>query len=361
MGSGGSGFTKEDSMCLKGIAIWLMMFHHCFMSEERFEGYAVDFAPFSQQFVVDVCGYFKICVPIFVFITGYGLYMSAKGRCTDARSTERWIGARSVKTLSGFWAVYVLVFATTQVFAGYPSGIYLEKGWISGAVYMLLDLLGLAQLSGTPTLVATWWYMSAAVVYIILVPVFVKWTGKLGYATLFCSIVVLPRCVGEGYPGGTNLFTFLPALALGMLFAQYGVFEKLDRLKGEWIQFIVYHVLLVASVAVWIKIPMHQLWEYHVGPATLIGICYCRKYVMRIPVIREGFIFCGRHSMDIFLIHSFIRTIFFEEFIYGFGHFVLIVLVLFAVSLGLSIVIGALKRWSGYDKYVDVLCKKIMG
>ena len=65
--------------------------------------------------------------------------------------------------------------------------------------------------------------------------------------------------------------------------------------------------------------------------------------------------------MDIFLIHSFIRTIFFEEFIYGFGHFVLIVLVLFAVSLGLSIVIGALKRWSGYDKYVDVLCKKIMG
>lgn len=353
------GFTKQDSVCLKGIAIWIMMFHHCFMEEERFEGYVVDFSPFSQEFVVDVSAYFKICVSIFAFITGYGLYLSAKGRCADARSTEKWIGIRLIRTLSGFWAVYVLVFAVTQIFAGYPAGIYCKEGRIRGAVYALVDFLGLAQFFSTPTLIQTWWYMSAAVVYIILIPVLIRWVERLGYVTLFGAVAAFAHCVWEGYPGGLSFFTFLPALILGMLFAQYGLFEKLDRMRGGWIQCVLYHLVLAGSVFLWIRIPVGQLWGYHMAAAPVIFICYCKRYVVRLPVLKEILAFCGRHSMNIFLVHTFIRYVFFADLIYGFRYFWLIALVLFLISAGISVLIELLKRWTGYARYIDIICGKI--
>lgn len=353
------GFTKQDSICLKGVAIWIMMFHHCFMEEERFEGYVVDFSPFSQDFAVDVSAYFKICVAIFAFITGYGLYLSAKGRCGDARSAETWIGIRLLKTLSGFWAVYVLVFISTQIFAGYPVEIYCEKGWIRGAVYALIDLLGLAQFFSTPTLIGTWWYMSAAVMYIILIPVLIRWVERLGYVTLFGVVAFFAHCVWEGYPGGMSIYTFLPALIFGMMFAQYGLFEKLDRIEGGWIRCILYHIVLAGSVLLWIRLPMDRLWVYHMAVAPVIFICYCKRYVVRLPILKEILLFCGRHSMNIFLVHTFIRYVFFADFIYGFRYFWLIALVLFSISAGISVVIEFLKRCVGYERYIDSVCGKI--
>lgn len=40
--------TKQDSAALKGIAILLMIFHHCFLDPSRFAGHIVSFAPFSK-------------------------------------------------------------------------------------------------------------------------------------------------------------------------------------------------------------------------------------------------------------------------------------------------------------------------
>ncbi len=360
-------FSKRDSVCLKGIAILIMMFHHCYRSKDRFEDYIVDFRPFDMEFVVDVSDYFKICVSIFAFITGYGLYLSARNRCKDVASTERWIYERLIKTLSGFWFVYALVFVVTQIYAGYPVEIYFGQGGIRGVIYALIDFLGLANLLESPTLVGTWWYMSAAVIYIVLYPVFVKWTQKLGYTTLFMAIAFLPRCVsGNIYPGGMAVYTFLFPLLLGMLFSQYDVFSKLYALKISenktldfCVQFLVYHVLLIGSVVLWVRFPRDVAWEYHAGLAPLIFICYCRKYLVRMPGMRDFLFFCGKHSMNIFLVHSFIRYVFFEEFTYSFKYFCLIVVVLFAISMGISILIELLKKWTNYDGFVNVVCEKI--
>lgn len=362
-------FSKRDSMCMKGIAILLMMFHHCYRSKDRFENYVVDFRPFDLEFVVDISDYFKICVSIFVFITGYGLYLSARNRCRDAKSTERWIGERLVKTLSGFWFVYMLVFVITQIYAGYPVKIYFGKGGIRGILYALIDFLGLANFFSTPSMVSTWWYMSAAVAYIIFLPLFVKWTQKLGYITLFTVLAFVPRQLREsGYPGGIAILTFLSPLLLGMFFAQYDVFAKLNALRlaknkilDTCLQLIAYHALLIGSVVIWLRFPRDVVWEYHVGIAPLIVICYCWKYAARIPGIREFLFFCGKHSMNVFLVHSYIRLVFFEKFTYGFRYFWLIVIVLFAISMGISILIELLKKWTHYDGYIYAVCRKVRG
>lgn len=344
-------FTKTDSLCLKGIAIIIMMFHHCYRKVEQFENYVVDFRPFSQEFVVDISDYFKICVSIFAFITGYGLYLSAKNSCTDGMETGKWVCNRWKKTLGGFWFVYVLSFVITQIFAGYPAEVYCQTDLLHGIVYAVIDFLGLAHLLSTPTMVPTWWYMSAAIVFVAAVPVFLKWTQKLGYATLFIFIMCVPRLVGDGYPGGRTIPPFLPALILGMLFAQYDLFGKLQTLKilknkkaDAILWFVIYAAAVYVSILVFIRVSRQNIWEFHFGVCPLIVICFCVRYVNRIPIVRDILAFLGKHSMNIFLIHTFFRYIFFGEFIYGFRYFGLIAFVLLIISLGISIAVEGLKK-----------------
>ena len=65
-------FDKYNSQAIKGIAIVMMMFHHMYLSQDRFEGLNVVFTPFSADRIMYLCRTFKICVPIYAFISGYG-------------------------------------------------------------------------------------------------------------------------------------------------------------------------------------------------------------------------------------------------------------------------------------------------
>ncbi|MCM1232538.1 MAG: hypothetical protein NC489_20635 [Ruminococcus flavefaciens] len=69
-------FSKNDSLICKGVAILLMLFHHMYTSVDRFEDYVINFKPFSQDFIVNIANYDKICVGIYVFISAYGLTLA---------------------------------------------------------------------------------------------------------------------------------------------------------------------------------------------------------------------------------------------------------------------------------------------
>lgn len=98
--------TKQDSAALKGIAILLMIFHHCFLDPSRFAGHIVSFAPFSQSAIVSLSYFSKICVGIFAFISGYGLYLSAVKQPRSAKAVSGWTVSRLIKTMSGYWLLY---------------------------------------------------------------------------------------------------------------------------------------------------------------------------------------------------------------------------------------------------------------
>lgn len=359
-------FSKTDSQCLKGIAIILLIFHHCFRSAGRFKGYTVDFSPFTQNLVINVTDYFNICVSIFAFITGYGLYLSAKNKCNDLKSTEKWTVSRLIKTMSGFYFVYILSFFITEIYAKYPQTVYCEEGYTRGIFYALIDLFGLTGLFGTPRMNGSWWYMSAVIIFVALIPIIIKWTKKLGYMSLIICVIALPRLVGKGYSGNTSVYTFILVLILGMLFAQYDIFKKLDEIKitnnkfvSQIIQFVFYFSLLIASIFAWIRLPVNKVWEYHFAVAPIISIYFCKRYIVRIPVIIQMLSVFGKYSMNIFLIHTFIRYSFFQDFTYSFEKFWLIALVLFAISLVISIVIDFLKKLMKYDKIINHITKYI--
>lgn len=355
------GLTKSDSLALKGIAIIIMVFHHLYCEEKRFDKYVVDFSPFSQDFVVDVSLMMKICVSIFAFITGYGLLKSIAKIPLNRNSVLKWNIARLLKTMSGFYFVYVIVFVTTQILSGLPAKTYFDGSKAKGLIYVFADFMGLSNLFDTPTLIGTWWYMSAAFLFILLVPVVYSVSKKISYLPVVFIIIALPRLLNVGYPGGTNAYTFILPMVFGMIFADYNLFEKISSLKPKnkvvayIIDFLFFGIAVIFSYFIFINFRGARMWELKFAVVPVFFICFCRYCIIRIPVIKSILEYFGKRSFTIFLTHSFIRYTYLNEFSYSFGNFMLNYVVLFALSLLLAVVVDFIKKLVQYDKFINKL------
>lgn len=355
------GLTKSDSLALKGISIAIMLFHHLYCSVDRFENYTVDFSPFSQSTVVSVSLFFKICVSIFAFITGYGLLKSVSNINFDRKDVAKWYSTRLIKTMSGFWIIYLLAFMVTMLIDAKPIETYFGGSRILGVLYVILDFSGLANLFDTPTLNSTWWYMSAAIIFIMLIPIIYLIAKKIGYLPVIVAVAAIPRLLKVGYPGGVNAYSFILPVIFGMVFAQYGLFEKItDKLpKNKVLSYIecfaVFGVMCVLCYLLFRVYPQHKGWEFNYAVVPVIVICFCRYCVVRIPVIKQILCFLGKHSMTIFLTHTFIRGIYLSEFIYSFDNFMLSYIVLLVMSVALAVVIDLIIKAVRYDNLTKKL------
>lgn len=352
------GLTKRDSLCLKGISIIIMMFHHLYCSTNRFADYDVNFEPFTQNQIVNLALYFKICVSIFVFITGYGLYKSICKTEFNKNSITKWGIDRYIKTLSGFWFIYIIAFVVTMIINKYPVEIFFEGSRLRGLTYMAFDFLGLANLFSTPTLCGTWWYMSAAIVFIFCVPLIFKIKEKIGYLPIIVVVTALPRVLKVGYPGTVNLFTFMLILIFGMMCAECNTFEKISEIfkKNKLIyvvSIVVLAAIILASIRLLYVVSYEKAWELQLNFIPILFIILCRYTVVRIPIVNNALEFIGKHSMTIFLTHTFIRYNYLTDLIYNQKSFIISFFLLLGLAIILAVVIDTFKSLIKFDKLVE--------
>ena len=366
-------FSKNDSMCLKGLAIVLLMCIHCFGSPSRYAGYEFNFWPLSEALYVDLAYYCKICVSIFAFISGYGLYLSAKNKVEDLTVINKWTVSRVIKTLSGFWYWYIICFVVIFFYNGLPKRIYFDDGLVRGSVYMLIDFLGLGELFDTPVLSGSWWYMSAAVVYITLMPLVVRWTKKWGWFSLLAAIVIIPRILfNSDFFGASNIFTFFLPVYFGALFAEFKIFEKIEnfaivnnKILNEILLLGLGVVTVLVSIYIWIRVPYKVLWEFHFGVAPVILIAFFNRYIFREggflrKTVNKVFFFLGKYSMDIYIFHTLLREQILRDFLYNMKYPIFTILSLLIISLGIAVVFGFIKKLIRFDNLIALLEKKIL-
>ena len=358
-------FTKKDSLALKGIAILMMYVHHFYLSPERWAGYTVDFFPLTESMTVYLAEFLKTCVCVFVFITGYGMTQSLKQKHPDFRpsSTDMlsYTRHRLVSLLSNFIFVYLLV-----ILVSFPTGRFFEIYGRSGSsiLYVLVDMFGLAKLFKTPSYVGTWWYMSLAIVLVVLFPLFVKLYREYRWAFLF-AVMLLPRFLNLRVVN-TNLLHYTLAMALGMycaesdLFTRWKTFEETRLRKIPKILLFLFHLLLLAALVVFRQSDAGQgLLEVFDGIIPVYIAYFGRLYLFRLRGLCQVLMFLGKHSMNMFLTHTLIRTTFFQDFSYSFGNAWLNVLVLLVITVLLSMVIEALKKLVHFSDFVHFLTAKI--
>ncbi|MDO4308124.1 MAG: hypothetical protein Q4C77_15000, partial [Eubacteriales bacterium] len=93
---------------------------------------------------------------------------------------------------------------------------------------------------------------------------------------------------------------------------------------------------------------------------TISVVVWSYLFIIRIPWLGDLLQFLGKHSMNIFLLHSFIRGSWFYEWTYSRGHFMIIWIILLLESLMLSVVVEKFKNLIGYNKFIDKIQKKII-
>ena len=360
-------FTKEHTMQMKGIAIIILLFHHCFLNTQRWATvpyeklattkgwgyYPISFAPFSSHTIQYLASFSKICVAMFVFMTGYGMWVSYESQ-KKKTTMSNYIKKRMVTLMTGF----LIIFVVTEILA-IPTGRFIEVYGhdFRSVVYMIIDALGLAKLLGTPLFCLTWWYMSLAIVLIMIFPFVHSIMEKYQWVVVVASIIV-PRACGFGQ--STDLFRYLLAYTLGMYFAQHDLIARIkekfmkQNVAGKLLSLIVSLIGLAVIIKcrqnAWIGWKYLDFWD---GFAAMYMIVISYIYILNGKWIVKGLGFLGKHSMNIFLIHSFYRDVFFHEFTYSFYYAWLDYIVLMAISLVTSIVLEWFKKLIRYEKFID--------
>lgn len=360
-------FTKEHTMQMKGIAIIILLFHHCFLNTQRWATvpyeklattkgwgyYPISFAPFSSHTIQYLASFSKICVAMFVFMTGYGMWVSYESQ-KKKTTMSNYIKKRMVTLMTGF----LIIFVVTEILA-IPTGRFIEVYGhdFRSVVYMIIDALGLAKLLGTPLFCLTWWYMSLAIVLIMIFPFVHSIMEKYQWVVVVASIIV-PRACGFGQ--STDLFRYLLAYTLGMYFAQHDLLARIkekfmeQNVAGKLLSLIVSLIGLAVIIKcrqnAWIGWKYLDFWD---GFAAMYVIVNSYIYILNGKWIVKGLGFLGKHSMNIFLIHSFYRDVFFHKFTYSFYYAWLDYIVLMAISLVTSIVLEWFKKLIRYEKFID--------
>lgn len=158
-------FTSEDTKIVKGLAIILMLMHHLWTFSDRIIGDGLKYSiNIMGQSSISYLGSFgKICVPLFYFLGGYGIYKSCQGRKFD-------IVKKIKKLYISYWKVFLIFIPVGFVFFSKQPFYCMDKDiCIKFATFSwdecLKNFLGLES-----TYNGEWWFLKSYVYAIISYP-----------------------------------------------------------------------------------------------------------------------------------------------------------------------------------------------
>lgn len=353
-------FTTTDSSVVKGVAILCLLFYHLFEHAERVTTMQVDYRPFSLDSFLLFSSFGNICVAIFVFLSAYGI---AKGIRDKEQAGEQitltqmfaMSCVRYIKLTANFLAMFISV--NLLWFSKFDYvGLY-GRGW-QGGLYTLLDATGLSGLFKTFTINQTWWYMELAIVIVFIAPLLYLAIKKLGYYALPLA-VLLPVMVDLTF----DIKRYYFVMVFGVAAVVLGWFEKSFSMKCPvFIQVIVGILLLIGSVFFRQNYVVYTEFAYLVdAPIAFLVAWFGAAMLAPLPIIGKALGFLGKHSMNIYFVHTFFYMAIYQKFIYSFKYAGLIFIVLLGVCLIYSLVLEGIKRLCGFQKLMKYIRSKAEG
>ena len=210
--------NKRQTNFCKGIAVILLLIHHLFGNYEDIENFSVICTPLSGESLAYLAQIFKVCVSIFVFLTGYGYMKSSQKMNDKVNSTYGEVTCkRYIRLMFGFWFIFIPALIINFV-AG--ENVY-GNGRLERCTNILIDGLGLAHVFQTPTINVTWWYMSYALLLVLITPFFIWLIEKTKLMIIPITIIVPRFLIDIDAIGNPHFITrYLLALILGIICAK---------------------------------------------------------------------------------------------------------------------------------------------
>jgi len=340
--------SLDETLIIKGLAICLMLWYHLFFHPPQCGEFA--FQSLAQ--------FGKVCVSLFLFVSAYGLTLQYS-KVFDKPITEtfKFMIKRFVKFYANYWVVF-LIFVPIGIFV-FGRSLQDAYGAANPVVPAIFDFLGL-QLwrSYNPT----WWFNFLIINLYLLFPLLYFFTKKTPVLLLLSSAVILI----VSFPLiSVDVREFVFHFVLGIAFAMY--VDKINRFLNR------FNPWLLLSLLIFILVVLFCLRTIYIVPLlrgtrldgiialniVLLVLLVIRNIRIVTPHISRVFVFLGKHSINIYLTHTFVYFLWFSEFIYSFKNPILIFIVLLVICLAISIVLEYGKKVVNLPALVSNVNNKI--
>lgn len=349
-------FSKQYTLMTKGVLAIMLLMHHVLALNNVME-YGVKTLINDYELLNEIVTFCKTCIAGFAFITAFGMTrIFMKMPDDDPKSLFLVSIKRLVKLELTILIVFVLAILYKRfVLTESIRAIYIgeDNDNIKMLLYMFIDAIGMAKYAGTPTLNITWWYLSFAILLIIIMPFIYKMYQKYRWPLLPVACL-LPYVTMIS----SDLFSWLfPISMLGTAFGYEGWFEKSRKING-WKAQIAKLVISVSIVYFSFLLSKYVNLEFSYTLAFIIPYLVY-EFISYVPLVKEALSFIGKNATNIFLIHTFIYYYFYTEFVYSFHYSFVVLLVVLVLSVGISLLIEWVKNISGYNRLVNRILKAV--
>lgn len=329
-------FTKEDSRFIKGIAIVLMVIHHLFAFPNR-----INKAPYISLFSINnvniefiIAQFGKICVCIFLFLSGYGMYYTLEKNNEIVINVKNRIS----KLFINYWAVFIIFIPIGFIFFKIPLNI----------VELVLNLLCIKSSYN-----GEWWFMTMYIVVVVFFVIMYKICSYLQekkgmfYAligVLFVFSLFVFRNNHIIIKGICMIICYEGAYLQGYLIAKYNLYNrlmyKITRINISRIfKCIISYFFIMVSIIIVNHLYIYDLLILFVFMILTPVFVFCIMNVKGKGIFINIFMVLGKHSTSIWLIHTFFCYYYFQKLIFIPKVSILIFFLLILLSLVVSIFI----------------------
>lgn len=309
------GITKQQSAMLQGIAILMMVYHHLFSFAETYDS----LLPFmTVDSVRQIAWFCKICVGMFAFVSGYGMYYAMNGKRQESffpglLTEYRCVLVRILRLYGKLWLVLLIFKGIDFLLLGQPF----SAGELPGNLTAL-----------NPTYNGAWWYVEEYAKMLLVLPLLdllfnryetatekkKKWSFFLALAVLGLAAALTGllwwRPLWELLLSAAKSMriSFLLVFAVGYLAARYALYQKADgwlRRRGSWLPVPVSAVLIVGVIALRVRLATdasYAEWDFVLTPFLVYGLLTLLAHV---PPLCRFLAWWGRQSTYMWLTHVF--------------------------------------------------------
>lgn len=343
-------FSKNDTQYIKGIAIILMVIHHLFSFEDRISNvdYISLFSIFNKRIEIIIGEYGKICVSIFLFLAGYGMFYLLK----RGTGCFRIVKKRLIKLLVNYWIIFALFVPIRFLF-------------FDNSFNLLEFIRNLLALSSSYN--GEWWFLSMYIVVVLLFATMYTVIDKLNnhkklnklifivFIILSISFIIFFRHNRIIIKGMIMLICYEGAYIEGYLIAKYNCFSILNekiRLKNapEKMLNLISIVLTIIIIEIFYNSDLLILLAFMLVTPIFI---YNTYRLIKNSNINNTLIIFGNNSTNIWLIHTFFCYYYLQKVMFYPKFSLLIFFFVFSLSLVVSVMLNKLviNRISKYIKF----------
>ena len=326
--------SKSDTTGIKGIAILFMLWHHLFLR-------TMEYGAFTQSLAV----IFKVCVALFLFVSGYGLTKQYSGlEKRNVRTTIQFLLRRFINFFLPFWFCFALV-----VLIGNLCGYTFQEAYPVTRNTLKCVILDFFGQMGYDSYLSPWWFNKMIIQLYLVFPflyliLYNRYTAIVGLIA-----VVLVQLFANRIPG--HLFFIveggLPAFCLGMITSRFRIVPEMRKKALRIVLAIV--AVLMGIVLAFLLLMIIKGPSQAVLLRSLLALCI----VMAFKSLEGGrsrvLGFVGKYAAIMYLIHV-LFIVLLPKIVY-YPRYSVLVFVLFAIAcLAVAMLIELLERVTCYDK-----------